>query len=136
MNNTYCSKRFAAHAVANPRQRQNGREDQLMTAAIGRILGVLSLILLGASGVRAQTGPISLLVGYSAGGSADFVARIMASELSTHLGRTVIVENAAGASGMIALQRLVNAPADGNAIYFGGFDTVTVPMVNPKVKID
>lgn len=107
-----------------------------MTAAIGRILGVLSLVLLGASGVQAQAGPVSLLVGYAAGGSADFVARVMASELSTHLGRTVIVENAAGASGMIALQRLVNAPADGNRIYFGGFDTVTVPVVSPKVKID
>lgn len=107
-----------------------------MAAAIGRMLAVLSLILLSASGARAQTGPVSLLVGYSAGGSADFVARIMASELSTQLGRTVIVENAAGASGMIALQRLVNAPADGNTIYFGGFDTVTVPMVNLEAKID
>ena len=57
-----------------------------MKAAIGRILGVLSLILLSASAVRAQTGTVSLLVGYAAGGSADFVARIMASELSTQLG--------------------------------------------------
>jgi tripartite-type tricarboxylate transporter receptor subunit TctC len=107
-----------------------------MRAVVRRILGGLLLALLGAVGSGAQAGPITLLVGYSAGGSADFVARIMAAELSTRLGRAVIVENAAGASGMIALQRLVNASADGNTTYFGGFDTVTVPMVNPKVKID
>jgi tripartite-type tricarboxylate transporter receptor subunit TctC len=86
--------------------------------------------------VQAQTGPISFLVGYAAGGSADFVARVLAAELPAQLGRNVVVENAAGASGMIALQRLVNQPADTNRIYFGGFDTVAVPMVNPDAKID
>ena len=89
-----------------------------------------------AGSVQAQTGPISFLVGYAAGGSADFVARVLAAELPAQLGRNVVVENAAGASGMIALQRLVNQPADTNRIYFGGFDTVAVPMVNPDAKID
>lgn len=86
--------------------------------------------------VQAQSGPISFLVGYAAGGSADFVARVLAAELPAQLGRNVVVENAAGASGMIALQRLVNQPADTNRIYFGGFDTVAVPMVNPDARID
>jgi tripartite-type tricarboxylate transporter receptor subunit TctC len=80
--------------------------------------------------------PISLVVGYSAGGSADFVARVVGAELSKRLGRQVIVENVAGASGMLALQKVLNAPADGNLIYMGGTDTVAVPMVNPKVKHD
>lgn len=80
--------------------------------------------------------PISLIVGYSAGGSADLVARIVAAELGRRLGRTVIIENVAGASGMLAAQRVLNGPADGSLIYMGGTDTVVVPMVNPKVKLD
>lgn len=105
-----------------------------------RLLNSLVLLAIGvmASGTgHAQSDkPISLVVGYSAGGSADLVARLIALELQKRLGRSVIVENAVGASGMIAAQKVVNAPADGNVIYMGGTDTVVVPMVNPKVKLD
>lgn len=83
-----------------------------------------------------DTGPVTLLVGYSAGGSADYAARVMAPELTERLGRSVIVENATGASGMIALQKLINGKADGATLYYGGFDTVAVPMVNKSVDID
>lgn len=81
-------------------------------------------------------GTITLLVGYSAGGSADFAARVVAPELGERLGRTVVVENATGASGMIALQNLINGGTDGSILYYGGFDTVAVPMVNKSVGID
>ncbi len=80
--------------------------------------------------------PISLVVGYSAGGSADFVARAVAAEMGKKLGRQVVVENVAGASGMIAAQKVLNAPADGAMLYMGGTDTVIVPMVNNKVRLD
>jgi tripartite-type tricarboxylate transporter receptor subunit TctC len=90
-----------------------------------------------AGGARAQSDkPVSLVVGYSAGGSADFVARVVAAELSKRLGRQVIIENVAGASGMLAAQKVLNGPADGSLLYMGGTDTVLVPMVNPKVRLD
>jgi tripartite-type tricarboxylate transporter receptor subunit TctC len=104
---------------------------------VGRrgLLAVAGLAL--ATGARAQgSQAISLVVGYSAGGSADLVSRIMASELSARLGRSVVVENVAGASGMIAFQRLANNRPDTSTLYFGGFDTVAVPMVNRNVKLD
>lgn len=82
------------------------------------------------------SGPMTLLVGYSAGGSADYAARVVASELSKKLGRSVIVENATGGSGMIALQKLVNGKTDGSTLYYGGHDTVAVPMLNKSVGID
>lgn len=86
---------------------------------------------------QAQTDkPISLVVGYSAGGSADFVARVVGAELGKRLGRSVLVENVAGASGMLAAQKVINGSSDGTMIYMGGTDTVSVPMVNPKVKLD
>lgn len=101
-------------------------------------LAMASLSLL-AGAANAQTSsnkPVSLVVGYSAGGSADLVARVVASELGRRLDRTVIVENVAGASGMLAVQKVLSGPADGSLIYFGGTDTIVVPMVNPKVKLD
>ena len=90
----------------------------------------------GLARAEGDSKPISLIVGYSAGGSADLVARIVGAELSKRLSRTVIVENVAGASGMLAAQRVLNGPADGSLLYMGGTDTVVVPMVNAKVKLD
>ena len=126
----------AAGPNAGRREAERHPESRFRQGCGAHWLAVFLAAFAWAGSVQAQTGPISLLVGYAAGGSADFVARVMAVRALGALGRTVIVENAAGASGMIALQRLVNAPADGNRIYFGGFDTVTVPIVNPKVKVD
>ena len=105
---------------------------QLLTRA-GTAFAILATGLARAEG---DSKPISLIVGYSAGGSADLVARIVGAELSKRLSRTVIVENVAGASGMLAAQRVLNGPADGNLLYMGGTDTVVVPMVNAKVKLD
>lgn len=80
--------------------------------------------------------PISLVLGYAPGGNADLIARIVGAEMTKRLGRQVIVENVVGASGMLAVQKTLNAPADGQIIYLGGTDTVVLPMVNPKVKHD
>lgn len=99
-----------------------------LAAGVAALFSVIS--------VAAQSAPISLVVGYSAGGSADFVARVVGEELSRKLGRQVIVENVAGASGMLAAQKVLQGTADGNVIYMGGTDTVLVPMVNPKAKLD
>lgn len=106
-----------------------------MSRSVWKSLAALALSALIASPVaQAQsTAPITLLVGYSAGGSADLAARIIAPEIASRVGRTVVVENATGASGMIALQKLINGAADTNTIYYGGFDTVAVPMTNTKV---
>ncbi len=86
----------------------------------------------------AQVGerPISWVVGYSAGGSADYIARAVGPELSRRVGRQLIIENAAGASGMLAVQKVLAAPADGSTLYMAGTDTVVVPMTNAKVRHD
>lgn len=96
---------------------------------------LIALLGLGSAAVRAQSDkPISLVVGYSAGGSADFVARVVAADLGKRLGRQVIVENIAGASGMLAVQKVLGGAADGQMIYMGGTDTVVIPLVNSKVR--
>jgi tripartite-type tricarboxylate transporter receptor subunit TctC len=74
-------------------------------------------------GVEAQaypTRPVRLIVGFAAGGFTDMVARIMGQWLSEQLGQPVIIENRTGASGNIAAQAAINAPADGYTLLLAG----------------
>jgi len=100
------------------------------------VAGLLAGLLVTVSASAQSDKPVSLVVGYSAGGSADFVARVVGEELSKRLGRQVVIENDAGASGMLAAQKVMSGPSDGSVIYMGGTDSVLVPMINPKAKLD
>ncbi|WP_159660109.1 tripartite tricarboxylate transporter substrate binding protein [Alcanivorax xiamenensis] len=62
--------------------------------------------------------PITLLVGFSAGGGADTLARLMARALEQDLGQPVVVENKAGGGGVVMATLLQRAPADGYTIGF------------------
>jgi tripartite-type tricarboxylate transporter receptor subunit TctC len=64
--------------------------------------------------------PITWLVGYPPGGTVDVMARAIANKLTERTGQPVVIENRAGASGMIALQAAARAPAD-------GYTMITVP---------
>jgi len=59
------------------------------------------------------TRPVRIIVGLSPGGTADIVARLMSEWLSKRLGQQFIVDNRPGASGNIAAEAVVHAPADG-----------------------
>jgi tripartite-type tricarboxylate transporter receptor subunit TctC len=58
--------------------------------------------------------PVRLIVPYVAGGGADSVARVLAQKLGEALGQRFIVENKAGASGMIGAQAVAKGDADGH----------------------
>jgi tripartite-type tricarboxylate transporter receptor subunit TctC len=60
--------------------------------------------------------PIRLVTGYPPGGSADFVSRIIADELSKEFGFPVIVDNKAGAGGNIAAELVAKSTADGYTV--------------------
>lgn len=75
----------------------------------------LSVSLL-ATGVSAQTlpnKPIKIIVGYSAGGAVDTVARTVGQAIAASLGQPVIVENKPGAGSNIAVKATIDAPPDG-----------------------
>jgi tripartite-type tricarboxylate transporter receptor subunit TctC len=57
--------------------------------------------------------PVRLIVPYPAGGGADIVARVLGQKLGDALGQTFIVENKAGASGMIGAQAVAKGSSDG-----------------------
>jgi tripartite-type tricarboxylate transporter receptor subunit TctC len=57
--------------------------------------------------------PVRFIVAQTVGGNADFVGRIIADSLSKRLGQQFVVDNRAGASGIIATEIAVKAPPDG-----------------------
>ena len=74
--------------------------------------------------------PLRLLVPFSAGGTTDLIARLMAQWLSDGLGQQVIVENRPGGGTNIAVQAAVNAPPDGYTLLF----TVATNIINPLLQ--
>ncbi|HSV84529.1 MAG TPA: tripartite tricarboxylate transporter substrate binding protein [Ramlibacter sp.] len=81
--------------------------------------------------------PITLLVGYSAGGSTDSVARPFADVLGRVLKTRVVVENVTGAGGAIAAQKVVTARPDGYTLLLGANgELVATKLANPKQPYD
>ena len=83
--------------------------------------------------------PIRLLVGFAAGGPTDVIARILAKDMSVTLGQSVIVDNKAGASSMIATREVKNAIPDGYTLLFSSLGLNVNPILigdqagfNPK----
>ena len=85
-------------------------------AFLGATVGALVARAAGAQPVR--SGVVRLMLGFSAGGAADRVARVLAPELGRVAGRNVIVENVPGANGGRAIQRVAQAEPDGDTLLF------------------
>jgi len=79
--------------------------------------------------------PIRLLVGYNAGGGVDALARLLAARLPAILGQQVVVENRAGATGMIAADYVARAAPDGYTILMGESGLLIAPYLQ-KSPID
>lgn len=78
--------------------------------------------------------PITLIVPYAAGGSVDAVARVVADRLGTKLGGNVVIENVAGAGGIIGTQRAARADADGYTLLFSVESTMVIAkLVSPSL---
>jgi tripartite-type tricarboxylate transporter receptor subunit TctC len=81
-----------------------------------RLLGVLLVTLFAVPAQAAD--PIKVVVPFAAGGPVDALARIVAQELATRLATDVVVENRGGAGGLLAVEQVARAPADGRTILF------------------
>jgi tripartite-type tricarboxylate transporter receptor subunit TctC len=93
------------------------------------LLGAAATPLL-ASGTFAQADfpsrPIRIVVGFPPGGGIDILARLIAPKMTDRLGQPVIVENRAGANGLIATQAVAQSDADGYTILFGTMGNLAV----------
>jgi tripartite-type tricarboxylate transporter receptor subunit TctC len=78
-----------------------------------------ALLALGAHAQDWPTKTITLVVPYPPGGNVDVAARIVAGELQKQLKHSVVVENKAGAGGMIAGEAVAKSAPDGHTVFFG-----------------
>ncbi len=92
-----------------------------MAITIGLVQPLRRWVLLAATGLLAAAAsaqtlpnkPLKIIVGYSAGGAVDTVARTVGQALAASLGQPVLVENKPGAGSNIAVRATIDAPPDG-----------------------
>lgn len=101
------------------------------------LIPLLALPGLALAQVPKDKGPLKLVVGFPAGGSADVAARQLADRLKDELGMPVIVENRAGAGGQIAAEYVKAQAGDGLTVMLGTHHMMVVlPMVVASAKYD
>jgi tripartite-type tricarboxylate transporter receptor subunit TctC len=95
-------------------------------------LVVVTCVMLASQVALAQTSakPVHLIVAFPPGGPTDFVARVLATELSKEIGQTVIVENKPGANGNIGADYVAKAPPDGSVLFL---TTVGAVAISPAL---
>ncbi|WP_295542660.1 tripartite tricarboxylate transporter substrate binding protein [uncultured Pseudacidovorax sp.] len=85
----------------------------------------------GASDYPAR--PVTIVVPFAAGGSADVIVRALAQELSSRWGRAVVVDNRGGGNTVIATSVVAGAPADGYTLLCASYAWVTNQFLHPKL---
>ena len=98
----------------------------------------LAVLLLGAAmpATRAQdlpNKPIHMVIAFPAGGPTDFVGRLVADKVKDILGRTVIVENRAGANGALGADYVAKSEPDGTTLFL---TTLGAVGVTPHMRSD
>ena len=80
--------------------------------------------------------PVRLLVPFSAGGSPDLLARLVAQQLSKQIGQSVVVENRLGANGIVATEAVYNSVPDGHTLLFSTGSHTINPSIYKKLPYD
>ena len=98
-------------------------------------LATIGVAALGANAAQAQNWPekpIRIVVPFAAGGATDTTARIIAEGMQKASGQPVVVENKPGGLGIIAIETMAKAPADGYTLMMGsGMVNGAVVAVHP-----
>ena len=108
-------------------------KNQLLRSSFILVFASLTC-LLGQAQLRSDypNKPITIVVGFSAGGSSDVIARIIAEKLSLSLGQSVIVENKPGVGSIVGATYVAHAKPDGYTLLMGA----SGPMVFNHVLYD
>ena len=77
---------------------------------------------------------VRIVVPYSAGGTSDTAAQLVADPLSRHLGQSVVVENRGGAGGLTGTEAFFAMPADGYTLLLGGAGPFAIIPPTKKVS--
>jgi tripartite-type tricarboxylate transporter receptor subunit TctC len=98
-------------------------------------------LLLGAAASAEDAGnypnrPVMMIVPFAPGGASDFVARIIQPGVSQILGQQIVVDNRAGAAGIIGTDAAARAAPDGYTAFLGNIGTISInPGVNANMRV-
>jgi tripartite-type tricarboxylate transporter receptor subunit TctC len=96
-----------------------------------------ALLTAGAFAQPFPSKPVRIVVAFPAGGGTDIVARLLSPRLADAWGQQVIVDNRAGASGVIGTELAARSPADGATLFLGTLGNLAVnPHLYPKMTVD
>ncbi len=76
--------------------------------------------------------PLKIVVPFTTGSTSDAASRFFAEQLTSELGQQVLVENRTGANGVIAIQALLSAPADGHTLLLGAISLLSINPIAVK----
>jgi len=110
-----------------------------MLLSAGAALAALGWLTSGpalAQGGSYPSKPITIIVPYSTGTTADALARLLGAKLSERWGVAVVVDNRAGAAGVIGSDAVAKATPDGHTLMFTATSHSTVPAIRPKLPFD
>jgi tripartite-type tricarboxylate transporter receptor subunit TctC len=100
-------------------------------------LAALLIVSLSMSQAQYPDRPIRFVVGFTAGSATDITARIFAQKFAEAWNVAVIVENAQGAGGSVAGERVAKAAPDGTTLYWGANGALTInPTLQPHPTYD
>ncbi len=122
-------------AAITPARGGNGvnRRDFAAVTGLAMLAGVSSM-------ARAQefpSAPVRIITGFSAGGSTDVVARLLAQRLSVAWSQPVVVENRVGAAGIIGTDHVAKSKPDGHTLLVGDISTNAIAKsLYPRMPFD
>jgi tripartite-type tricarboxylate transporter receptor subunit TctC len=104
-----------------------------------RLVAAALAVLVASSTAVAQgypAGPVRVIVPFPPGGGVDAMGRIVGQKLSEALGKPVVIDNRAGANGMIGSEAVARSSRDGYTLLVNGANFVTTPLLFSKVSYD
>lgn len=99
-------------------------------------VGLIAFMPLLAPAQPFPTQPVKIVVPFPPGGTTDILARLLASELSRQWGQSVVVDNRAGASGIVFSEQLAHMPPDGYTLMLTATHHVINPGLYKNLKYD
>src|SRR5688572_22829127 len=103
-----------------------------------RITALCALLLLASSAFAADypNKPIRWVLGFAPGGAPDVLGRVVAQQLTTQIGQPVVLDNRAGANGIVGADIVAHAAPDGYTMLVTSASFAVNPSVHKKLPFD
>jgi tripartite-type tricarboxylate transporter receptor subunit TctC len=112
------------------------RTSRMAAAICGALLVWLPVAIAAEDTADYPNRPVTMIVPFGPGGASDFVARIIQPGVSKILGQQIVVDNRAGAAGIIGTDIAARATPDGYTAFLGNIGTISInPGVNTNMRV-